>query len=139
MLNRYRYGERLPIPMPVKASEVWTAGDLISLDSSGYAQACAAGERAVGVAMESITTTTTPSADGGATILVDQSPLSVYEYPVSAGSITQALAGKTCDVGGVASIDITASADDCILIRRVDTDAATVFVSIIAGTVGGVA
>jgi hypothetical protein len=135
----YRYGGRNPTLLPVKASEVWTVGDMISLDSNGYAQPCAAGEKAVGVAMGDVTTVTTPGTDGGLSSVVDCSADSVYLFIPDSGTVTQALVGKTCDVGGAQSIDIDASADDCILIRAVDTVANTLLVSIVAGTIGGVA
>jgi hypothetical protein len=89
--------------------------------------------------MGDVTSVTTPSADGGLSTVVDCSADSVYLFVPDAGTVTQALVGKTCDVGGPQSIDIDASADDCILIRAVDTTANTLLVSIVAGTIGGVA
>ena len=135
----YKYGVRNPTALPVKASETWTVGDLISLDSSGYAQQCGAGEKAVGVAMGDVTSVTTPGSDGGLTSLVDCSAESVYLFPPDAGSVAQSLVGKTFDVGGAQSIDIDASTDNCILIRAADVTANTLLVSIVAGTIGGVA
>jgi hypothetical protein len=44
--------------------------------------------------------------------------------------VTRAIEGCTCDYGGSQTINIDASTDDNILIRRVDTAANTVFYSI---------
>jgi len=115
----YVKGERLFIALPVKSGETFAAGDLISLDSNGFVQQAAAGENAIGVAFDPCDSA--PASDGAFTVQVDVSPESVYLFPPSSGSLTQAMVGKTCDVGGAQSIDITASADDCILIQSVDT------------------
>lgn len=114
----YVKGERLLIALPVKSGETFSAGDLISLDSNGYVQQCAAGEIAIGVAFDPCASA--PASDGAFTVQVDVSESSVYLFPPASGTLTQAYVGEVCDVGGAQSIDITASTDDCILIQAVD-------------------
>jgi len=46
------------------------------------------------------------------------------------------MVGKTCDVGGAQSIDITASADDCVLIQAVDTVANLAYITIVRQPAG---
>jgi len=102
--------------LPVAAaSSAITAGDIIvTSGTAGYvAQGAADGDVIRGVAMADVAS---PSANGGLSVLVDCSPLSVYEYPPDAGSVTAALAGKTCDIGGARSVKISTSADDNIYI-----------------------
>ena len=96
------------------------------LDTVSSAEA-AAGDVVHGVAMEYATA---PTADGDKEILVDVSGESVYRYPPDAGTVTVALIGVTMDVGGAQSINIDASADDCILVRDVDTANNLVFIQI---------
>lgn len=132
----YRYGERVPVQTPIDASSAAiSVGDIITATgfTSGYFGKAAAGDTIFGVAMESCPV---PASDGAKSILVDISQASVYEYPPDAGSVTAALAGKTCDVGGAQSIDIDASADDVVQIVRADTTANTVFIQIIPTRTG---
>jgi hypothetical protein len=125
----YRFGERLPIRMQVDSSSSdIVAGDFVTAATAGYVSQSSAGDTPVGVAMESVSS---PSADGDATVLVDVSELSVYEYPPDAGTVTQGLCNTTMDIGGAQSINIDASSDDIIIVRQVDTDANTLLVSLI--------
>jgi len=125
----YREGRRIPVPMKMdSSSSAIYVGDMLSLTAGGYVKAAAAGDKTIGVSMSNQATI---SADGDATILVDQSTDSVYEYPAGTGTLTQAMVGLTCDISGSQGLDVTASADDCIYIRRVDLDRATAFVSMI--------
>jgi hypothetical protein len=124
----YVKGERLFIALPVQSGETFAAGDLISLDSNGFIQKASAGDKVIGVAFDPIDSA--PAADGAASAQVDVSPVSVYLYPPASGTLTQAMVGKTCDVGGAQSIDITASADDCVLIQAVDTVANLAYITI---------
>lgn len=127
-LYGYVSGPRTPVQMRVATGSAIAVGDLVKAESDGYITVCAAGDNPIGVAMEACTA---PSADGGRTILVDISPLSIYRYPPDTGTVSQALVGKTCDVGGVQSINIDASADDCIYVARVNTDENTLHVRLI--------
>src|SRR5574343_98123 len=122
----YREGARSPVQALVATGGTFPikVGDLISISSGGYVSQAAAGDVAFGVAMAQIDTD--PGTNGYATLLVDTSQESIYEYPPDAGTVSQALVGKTCDVGGAKSINIDASADDCILIVAANTDRNTV-------------
>ena len=126
----YREGPRLPVVYPVDsaANGDINNNDFVILSTAGYITKCAAGDIPIGVSMQDVAV---PSADGGATCLVDVSPLSIYEMPPDAGSVTAALAGVTCDIGGAKSINIDAHADNCILLRRANVADNSVFVSII--------
>lgn len=123
----YRSGPRIPVLKPVDAdTSAISVGDILTVGTTGYVKQASAGENIYGVAMQAVAS---PSADGDVSILVDVSEDSVYEYPPDAGSVTQTLAGQTCDVGGAQTIDIDASLDDNVKIHKVDTDANTVFCS----------
>lgn len=119
---RYGYvsGPRRIVTVKVDASTpaAIAVGDLIFINSSGYAQQAAAGENVSGVAASAASI---PGTDGYTSVEVDFSTESVYRYPPDAGSVTQALVGATCDVGGAQSLNIDASDDDCIVILSVDT------------------
>lgn len=91
--------------------------DHLTLASAGYYKKCSAGDTPYCVAMEACGV---PSADGDITITADISEFTVYRYPVGTGNITQAMVGLTCDLAGSRSIDVTASADDNILILEAD-------------------
>lgn len=125
----YREGTRLPVVLPVDsaANGDINVGDFVIFSTAGYITKVSAGDIPIGVSMQNVAV---PSSDGGATCLVDVSQESIYEYPPDTGTCTVGLAGLTCDTGGAQSINIDASTDDCILIRRVDTSANTVFVSL---------
>lgn len=127
-LDPYRRGPRQVEVYPVDSttSDIST-GDFLVFATAGYVKQAAAGELPVAVAMDTVSS---PSSDGDVSIRVDVSEQSVYEYSPDAGSVTQGLVGKTCDIGGPQSIDIDASADDIVKIHDVDTDANTVFVSL---------
>ena len=126
----YREGVRRLIPVKIDSGGTFpiNVGDMLSLGTAGYYSQSAAGDIPHCVACEAVPTA--PTSDGDIQILADFSEDSVYEYPADTGSVTQALAGVTMDVGGPQSINIDASADDVILVRRVDTDANTVFVQL---------
>lgn len=125
--DRYRYGGRLIVSWPVKASAVIATGDGVDLDSNGYAQPVGAGDIALGVAVQTITGT---ASDGGVSVLVDISRDSVYEYPPDTGTVAQASLGKTCDWGGAQSLDIDAATDNAVLIVGVNATDNTYFVQI---------
>lgn len=96
------------------------AGDFVEeAGTAGYVKQCAAGGLPFGVAYES---QALPSSDGGNAVLVEISTNCVYRYPPDAGTVTQALVGRTMDIGGAQSINIDASADDCVVCVGVDID-----------------
>lgn len=86
--------------------------------TSGYVLKASAGDIPCGVAIE---TKTAGTADGDVRIAVDVSPDTIYTYAPDAGSVTQALVGKTMDFGGSQTINIDASTDDCVRCVGVDT------------------
>lgn len=119
-LSTYVRGPQVLVSMPVDSSSADIAvGDFVSLATAGYIQQASAGELPVGVAMDAVAS---PSADGDVSILVDVSPSSVFEFAPDAGTVTQALVGVTMDVGGARTVNIDASADDCLVCVGVDTD-----------------
>ena len=127
-LYGYRRGPRNPVQARLDASTATiNINDLLTLGTAGYYQQAAAGDVVHGVAMQR---STAPAADGDKVILMDISTESVYAFPPDTGTVTVALIGKTCDVGGAQSIDIDATLDDCILIRDVDTVANLVYVQV---------
>jgi hypothetical protein len=124
----YREGVRIPVVAYVDSSSGdISVGDHLIYATAGYVKVASAGDIAVGIAMQNVTA---PASDGGATVLMDVSEQSIYEAPPDAGTVTRAIEGLTCDYGGSQTINIDASTDDNILIRRVDTAANTVFYSI---------
>ena len=115
----YLFGDRQIVQFQVKASAAIAAQDFVVLDSNGFASAASAGSNdPIGVAFETVTGT---AVDGAVLVSVDISPLSHYRVTVGTGTITQAMTSKTCDLAGAQSIDVTASADDCVQIVEVDT------------------
>jgi len=114
----YVSGDRQILPYLVTASASIVAGDLVVLDSSGFlSPAAAGGNDPIGVAFDTVTG---GAADGDVTCGVDVSPTTLYRYTVGTGTITQAMLGKTCDLAGPTSIDVTASTDDCVEIIQAD-------------------
>ena len=133
-LYGYRKGRRMPIKALVDSTTAdIEVGDLVTVATTGYVKQAAAGETVRGVAMQKVAS---PSADGGASCLIDESPESVYEYPPDAGSVTQGLVGTSMDIGGAQSIDIDASLIDNVLVRSADTDKNTLNVSFLFAFTG---
>jgi len=112
-------GQQLLVPMLVdSATSDISVGDFVTEGTAGYVQQAAAGELPIGIAAEAVSS---PSADGDVEILVDVSCLAVYRRSPDTGTVTQALVGRTMDIGGAQSIDIDASTDDCIVCVGVNT------------------
>ena len=123
----YRRGARVAVSFPIDSTSAdISVGDLIYV-TAGYAFQAAAGDRPIGVAMQTVNN---PAADGEAYVLVDVSSETVYEYPPDTGTVTAALVGKSMDVGGARSIDIDASADDCVFCVGVDVSRNTLLVQL---------
>lgn len=131
----YRYGPQVLVTYGVDSSVATTLrpGDHVKWATAGYVTVAGSGDNPIGVAAS---VATPGSADGDVTVQVDIGEWSVYEYPVSAGTVAVGLCGLTCDLGGARSVDITASADDNIKIVQVDTAASTVFVRHLYPTTG---
>tara|TARA_Y100001973_G_C5204742_1_gene340614 strand:- start:407 stop:844 length:438 start_codon:yes stop_codon:yes gene_type:complete len=125
--------------LPVKASATWAAGDFLKL-TSGYLEACGAGDLPVGVAVATLTSDDTPSTSGDVSALVYVGGNNQYIYPADAGTVAITLVGKKMDVGGAGSVDIDASADDCILCVGVDIPNNSVIIQLdLAACFSGVA
>ena len=128
----YRKGERLLGKRPLDSTSadisdgraITTAGA-----TSGYfKEVDGAAEAVSGI---SVQTVASPSADGGADVLVDISPDSVYEVAPDSGTAAITNVGKTCDVGADGlTIDHDGSTTDDILIVGVDLDANTYLVQL---------
>ena len=125
----YRKGASVKITAKVdSATADIEIGDMLVAGTAGYVQQAAAGELPIGVAL---TRVTSPSADGDVEVLMEVSPLAIFEYPADTGSVSQGLAGTTMDVGGPQTIDIDASADDVVICREVNIAKDTLLVSFI--------
>lgn len=139
MAFEYRSGPRDIRPAPLDSTTAaLTPGTAVTLATAGYfKEVDGSGEAVAGIC---VSTTASPSADGGLSALVDFSPLSVYEVGPDAGSVTAGLAMLTADVGadGV-SVNIDASATDDILILSADPVANTMHVRILQTSASGVA
>lgn len=116
----YRFGPQLIVtyPMDSAGSSNVIPGDHVKFSTAGYVVACGAGDNPIGVATS---VGVDPGTDGYETVQVDISEWSVYEYPIGTGTGTLAMTKLTCDLAGARSIDVTASADDNIVIVKVDT------------------
>lgn len=135
----YKQGDRMPVKLPVDSSTTAIAvGDFLTVATAGYYKKWTTGTVVYGVAMEQIDTADLPSADGGAYVLADVSPNSIYYYPVSSGTITVAMRGKTCDAGAAQGIAVDASTNDDIHIVEVDTTNSAALVRPLIPSLGGV-
>ena len=114
-------------------------GDAITVSgaTSGYfKEVDAAAEAVYGIATQA---QSSPSADGGKTVMVDVSRHSTYEVKPDAGTVTQALVGKSMDVGADAkTVDIDGSTTDDLVCRKVDTTNNTLHVQLAAPSFTGV-
>lgn len=116
----FRTSEDTMILFPVKpkAGETWAHGDMLTKDSSGFYLKATAGDTWHCTAFDSLLTA--PAASGDVEVLADFSLQSVFYYGVGTGTITQAMQGKTCDIADARTLDVTATADDCVFILRPD-------------------
>jgi len=125
----YRYGASRTAYLPVDSTSAdIAAGDLLVWATAGHVKQAAAGEIPCGVSYDDAAS---PAADGDVSVLVELSDQAVFAYPPDAGAATQALVGKTMDVGGAQSVDIDASADDVVVCEDVDADANLVYCRIL--------
>jgi len=88
---------------------------------------CTSGDKPVGVAMDDCAA---PSSHGAAEVIVEICKEARFAYPPASGTVDRSYVGKTCDVGGDQTIDITASTDDVIYIDDVDENNNMVIVRI---------
>ena len=124
----YRSGGIQLVTMKVdSASEDIVAGDFVIAGTAGYVQQCAAGDKPIGVAWQTVAA---GAADGDVSVQVNIAKDAIYEYPADAGTVSQSLVGTTMDVGGPQSIDIDASTDDVITVVGVNTTRNTLMVKL---------
>tara|TARA_R100000458_G_scaffold59132_1_gene68836 strand:+ start:184 stop:612 length:429 start_codon:yes stop_codon:yes gene_type:complete len=126
----YRYGPRILIELPLDAdTDDITPGMAITTTGAteGYFQNVDGnGDNVYGIAVNKVSS---PSADGGANVLVDVSQTSVYEVPPDTGTAAVTINQNTCDVGADGkSVKIDGSSTDDIVILYVDTNTNTCFV-----------
>lgn len=135
----YKTGDRILVMLPVDSSTTAIAvGDMLTIATAGYYKKWTTGSVVYAVAAAQLDTAEIPAADGGCSILADVSPNSVYQYPISTGTGTVAMRGKTCDAGAAQGIDVTASTNDDIHIVSVDTTNQTALVRLLIPSLGGV-
>lgn len=116
----HKYGNQILVKVPVDSSTAAiSCGDILTLGTAGYYKKASAGDDVHGVSQQDLAAFT--GSDGDYSILMDVSETSVYRYPVGTGTLTVAMRGKTCDIAGAQSIDVTASADDQVVIVECDT------------------
>ena len=130
MAFEYRKGERKLVKCLLDdTSAAILVGDAITISgaNAGYfKEVDAAAEAVTGIAASE---SASPSVDGDLFVMVDISPLSVYRAPPDTGSVTQAIAGRSADVGADArSVDINGSTTDDIIILEADVTGNTVLV-----------
>jgi len=129
----YRKGMQQIVSLPLDSTTADIGATATAITptnaTSGYfKEVDAAGERVVGFSYSKVDS---PSADGGASVLVDISTDSVYEFPPDSGTVDYSLIGKTCDIGADGqSVDIDGSSDDSLRIVDVDTTNNTCFVQL---------
>ena len=137
----YAYGDRVLVRVPLDAdtADINVGTAITSADASTgfYKNVDASGEVVVGIAAEKVSS---PSADGGASVLVDISANSYYRVNPDTGTAAETLRFKTCDIGADGrSANIDASATDNVKIHEVRTSDNALLVSIIPAAYVGVA
>jgi hypothetical protein len=135
------YGQRVLVRVPLDADsadiEVGTAITATNADTGFYKNVDASGETTVGIAVEKVSS---PSADGGATVLIDISEESYYRVNPDTGTAAETLRFKTCDIGADGrTANIDASDTDNVKIHEVRTSDNALLVSIIVAAYVGVA
>ncbi len=130
----YRKGVRRLVKAPLDSTSAdILVGDAITASdaTSGYfKEVDALAEGVFGIAASKVTLAA-GGADGDHFVMVDVSADSVYEVAPDAGSVTQALAGKTMDVGADArSVDINGSTTDDVYCLEADVSGNKLYVQI---------
>lgn len=134
------YGQRVLVRVPLDADsadiEVGTAITSADADTGFYKNVDAVGESTVGIAVEKVSS---PSADGGATVLIDISEESYYRVNPDSGTAAETLRFKTCDIGADGrTADINGSTTDNVRIHEVRTSDNALLVSITVAAYTGV-
>ncbi len=133
------YGQRVLVRVPLDSDsaniEVGTA--ITASASAGfYKEVDAKGESTVGIAVEKVSS---PSVDGGATVLIDISEESYYRVNPDTGTAAETLRFKTCDIGADGrTADIDGSNTDNVRIHEVRTSDNALLVSITVAAYTGV-
>jgi hypothetical protein len=135
----YAYGDRVLVRLPLAASSAdIEVGDAIRLKAATnyYQDVDTVSDATVGIAVEKVTS---PTADGGATVLVNVSEQAYYRVNVGNGTLASTMQLKSCDIAASGdAIDVAASTTDNVLIHDVDLDDNSCIVSLIMATYGGV-
>lgn len=136
----FAYGDRVLVRLPLDSTSAdIEVGDAITASGATanyYKEVDATSESTVGVAVEKVTS---PTTDGGATVLVNVSEQAYYRVNVGTGTLAETMKLKSCDIAATGdAIDVTASTTDNVLIHDVDVDDNSCIVSLIMATYGGV-
>jgi hypothetical protein len=133
----YAYGDRVLVRLPLAAASAdIEVGDTIKASGNYYRDVNTLSDSTVGVAVEKVTS---PTSDGGATVLVNVSEQAYYRVNVGAGTLATTMQLKSCDIAATGdAISVSASATDNVLIHDVDIDDNSCIVSLIMATYGGV-
>ena len=133
----YAYGDRVLVRLPLAAASAdIEVGDTIKAAGNYYRDVNTLSDSTVGVAVEKVTS---PTSDGGATVLVNVSEQAYYRVNVGAGTLASTMQLKSCDIAASGdAISVSASTTDNVLIHDVDVDDNSCIVSLIMATYGGV-
>lgn len=118
------------VDVPVKLGVTIEQYDFVVQDGDGDIAPATAGAKPFGRALGRIPVAS--AADGAFRLQVDVSQETLYWHAVGTGTAAITMRGKSCDIAGAATIDVTASTDDCILIHDVDVTNNRVLCSLIA-------
>jgi hypothetical protein len=144
-VNRFEFRgkttDRIPVRVQLDSTtadiEVGTAITTTNATAGYHKEVDATAEVVKGVSMERVSS---PSADGGASVLIDVSPMSVYEVPPDTGTVVLADQGKKVDVGADGqSLTRAGSTTADFLITRANVDDNTLYCRFVAleSAVGG--
>ena len=114
-------GGKTSVSKPLAASQVFKArsGRFVYLDGSGNITVADDGaDEIFGFAEESERTSNSTAAVEYANIIID--PTAVFRIPVAAGTYAKTMDGKHCDIlidaNGIQGADLTAAADDVLIV-----------------------
>ena len=135
----FAYGDRVLVRLPLASSSAdIEVGDAIRLKAATtyYQDVDTLSDATVGIAVEKVTS---PTSDGGATVLVNVSEQAYYRVNVGAGTLAETMKLKSCDIAATGdAISVSASTTDNVLIHDVDVDDNSCIVSLIMASYGGV-
>lgn len=131
----FRRGRRMTVTVGVAAlSGDLEVNDFVGLDANKFAIRRDADGAIYGVVMEGVPS---PPADGEATVLLDISEESIYEFAASLAP-TQAVVGTSTDISGrqeVLTGVAAAPASNNVVIHEIKVAAGTVYASIVRDAV----